>query len=102
MEFSDYQYLDARSQTTDFLIQPSSLSVEFPVVTLIEEMKPVVTEKRIEFRDDSKLIAHFQLLGLSDFWTRNRIESFLTESSSTTVKLSILTLMEEIKPIIVT
>ena len=42
------------------------------IETLMEELKPVDTEKEKELqsRDDSTLMAHFGIIRLSEFWTK--------------------------------
>ena len=67
----------------------------------MREIKPVVTvQKKFESRDESRLIAHFEIFGLSKFETRIILSNLLMESSSTCVKLSFRTFAEEIKTLV--
>ena len=71
----------------------------FPVDTAMEEITPLLTEKRdFENRDDSKLKT-FSAVWTSIFYYKNQIKNFSIDSFSTNIELSIDTLMGETKPI---
>ena len=70
------------------------------IETFMNGIRPVVTEKeQFESGDESILIAHFWFLAVPEFQSKNGTALFLIEFSSVSVRYSIETLMEEIKPL---
>ena len=64
LEFSDYQIFDARTKTTDYLIECSATSIKVVKELSMIEMEPVVT-KNYEFQCRYESIT-FALFNFSD------------------------------------
>ena len=62
----------------------------------MKDYRFVVTEKK---RDESKLMAFFGTFGPSEIWFENK-KNYLIECTTKMLRLSIGTLMAEIKPIV--
>ena len=86
----------------EFLFQWSSKAVWFPIEALMEEIKPVLSEK-IEFwkgKESNKIPFSFATYGPSRRGRLNRMENFLIDSLFAKVSCLIVTLTEEIKPVV--
>ena len=67
-DFRDYQDFDAKTRDVDFSIESCSTCVSFPIGTLWEEIKRVVTEKHeFDSRDKPIMKANFGIFILSEF-----------------------------------
>ena len=66
LEHWNYQQTKARNELTGFTMVCSCETSERSIETLMEDIKPVITEKN-ESEDDSKLRAFFGHFGLPGF-----------------------------------
>ena len=59
LEISDYHISEATKRMDDYPIQHYQTSFELLIEKLLEEIKPVITEKNdIEYGDEANMLAH--------------------------------------------
>ena len=96
--FLDYQDSDAESGMSSFSVENSYAFRNLSIETLMNEIKPVIMEEKLESREDSKL-EHFSNFRLSEFRLKGRKKYFWNQSSSTSVQIPMETFLEKIKPV---
>ena len=98
----DCHETDACFKTKGCLIESCSTNGKCSMETLVGGIIPVVTEKsEFDYRKKTKILNFVNLSDCRDFDRKIINIGFSTESSSTNVRLSVGSLMEQIKPIVV-
>ena len=77
LEKLDNQELDVCIKTNGFPNVSSSMKVIFPIQALVDEKEPIVTEKKLEYREITTMIASFGNFRLTVFRRKTQNNSFL-------------------------
>ena len=100
LEFSNYQFCVARNKLDNFSTQRFAKRWKLPIETLMEEIKPLITEKHdFENRGDSKLKTFIAFSDIKILLQESEPKNFSIEFSSKTVEISVDMLMRECKPV---
>ena len=100
-DFWNYPYCDVRDKKNAFSIEFYSVSLHFSVETPKKEIKHVNTEKHeFDHRDELILTASFGVSDYENFDARILETDVSMGNSCTSWRLSITTLMEEVKRVI--
>ena len=77
LESSEYQKPKPTIKMKKFSKEYPCKSLKRSIATLMEEIKIVVSEKyEFEYREESILIAYFEIFGLAGFWGKEQNEFF--------------------------
>ena len=101
LEYSDHQHFEATIILNDYLIEQYSKKFKLLIDTLTEEMKPVVIEENAT-ENQQKSIKHRKFVSWEspDSDAKNSMTENRIESCFPSVRKLILTLMEEIKIVV--